>query len=135
MARAATIALIAAAVLASAAAVAAGSNLDGATFFALIALIFAGAATALSLRPYRRPSPSSAASPESDSLTILRESFRSGQLGRRNILTTLRGLERDLAGDRRAPPSLDEERALMDATADAFRRWVDERLSELEAVG
>jgi hypothetical protein len=133
MARGGSVALIAVAVVAGVAAVAAGPDLTAATAAALVALAAAAGAAALGLRPTRTPRPAPVAPPESDSLILLREAFRSGALGRRAILSTLRGLERDLGGDIRPPPSLDQERALMDAPPERFRAWVDERLDALEA--
>jgi hypothetical protein len=71
---------------------------------------------------------------ESDSLLRLRRAFRTGEMGRSMILATIHALERDLEPAGRTPLSIEEERAALRLPSEQFRRWVDDRLTGIEAA-
>jgi hypothetical protein len=71
---------------------------------------------------------------ESDSLLRLRRAFRTGEMGRTLILATIHSLERDLEPTGRTPLSIEEERAALRLPPEQFRRWVDDRLTRIEAA-
>ena len=70
--------------------------------------------------------------PEYDSMILLRDSFRSGVLGRQAILTTVGGIEARVRGGGRRLLSLEEEERLKGASSEQFRSWVLRRVEELE---
>jgi hypothetical protein len=71
---------------------------------------------------------------ESDSLLRLRRAFRTGEMGRSMILATIHALERDLQPTGRTPLRVEEERAALRLPPEQFRRWVDDRLTRIEAA-
>ena len=73
------------------------------------------------------PPPSLAGS----TLALLRDSFRTGQLGRQAIVATVVSLERD-TGLAREGMNPEEERRLTRLDAAGFRTWLDGRLERLE---
>ena len=73
------------------------------------------------------PPPSLAGS----TLALLRDSFRTGRLGRQAIVATVVSLERD-TGLAREGMDPDEERRLTGLDAASFRAWLDARLDRLE---
>ncbi|HKS59969.1 MAG TPA: hypothetical protein VJS68_04250 [Thermoplasmata archaeon] len=63
----------------------------------------------------------------------LRESFRSGKLGRTNVIATLGLLQLQMTGT--APPPIDEaeEARLLGLSAERFRAWANGEMARLEA--
>ena len=71
---------------------------------------------------------------ERDSLVALRQAFREGALGRQRIAFAIAELEREAYG-RAGPHSADDAIRQPEAQApEAFRTWVEERVTELEAT-
>ena len=70
--------------------------------------------------------------PESDSLVGLRQAFREGPIGRQRIAAAVAELER--GGFGRRDSGTDAEMVLRPERQDAarFRRWVEERVDDLE---
>ena len=110
----------------------AGRNLAVAEPAAGAALGAAAVLVLLAILPRLRMSSGTAREEPYDSLVLLRESFRQGVMGRQAILSTLGGLEAEVFGSRYATLSLEEEERLRTSSPRAFRKWVDERLAQLE---
>ena len=110
----------------------AGRNLAVAEPAAGAALGAAAVLVLLAILPRLRTSSGTAREEAYDSLVLLRESFRQGVMGRQAILSTLGGLEAEVFGSRYATLSLEEEERLRTSSPRAFRKWVDERLAQLE---
>lgn len=72
------------------------------------------------------------ARPDTQTLVVLRESFGSTSLGRQNVVAALATLDRELRGRSRPTITPEEERRLAGVGRLEFRRWVEERLAELE---
>lgn len=69
--------------------------------------------------------------PAGSTLTLLRDAFRSGPLGRQAIVATVVSLERD-AGIVATGMGPDEERRLLALPPAEFRSWLDGRLDRME---
>jgi len=134
--------LVGGALAAGAVAVQAGNNLPVAVPVGALAvlLVTVVGASALQDRSTRlAPTPGGMVRPvhprvESDSLLRLRQSFGSGEIGRSSILATVRALERDMSPSGRTLLSLEAERTILALPSDQFRRWIDDRLRQIEAA-
>jgi hypothetical protein len=135
--------LIGGALVAAAASIQAGNNLQVAVPTAAIAILLVAivGATMLESRSHRltpvhagvvrRPIRERI---ESDSLLRLRRSFSAGRMGRSAILATVRALERDMAPSGRTALTLEAEQEILSLPPDQFRKWVDDRLQRIEAA-
>jgi hypothetical protein len=126
------VALLAVGGILAAAAISATSNLTTATELAAAGTGLAGVGLVLLVTPVVRHARVPQANPVGSSLVLLRESFRSGPLGRQAIIATVVSLERAGAGGGFGRLSPDEERRLVAADPATFRAWLDERLTTLE---
>jgi len=116
----------------AAAAIAATNDLGTATELAAVGTALAGVGLVLLVAPVVGHARSPRPDPVGSSLVLLRESFRSGPLGRQAILATVVSLERAGSGEEFGRLSPDEERRLVAADPATFRAWLDERLTTLE---
>jgi hypothetical protein len=117
---------------ATAVAVWAGDNTGVAVPAAAAAVLGIALLASMSFAGRIRPTRSTFRPPERATLVLLRESFRSGPLGRQSIITTIGGLDASIRGSRRAVVSMDEESRIREMPPSEFRQWVETRLSELE---
>ncbi|MCI4336586.1 MAG: hypothetical protein L3K17_05245 [Thermoplasmata archaeon] len=125
--------LLGTALVLAAAAVYAGANSASAVPLATTAALCVAAFAALSIAGATRFVRQPFTLPVADPLVALRSAFREGALGRQRIIVALAELERQAHG--RAAITADNAaqfRAEEQPPA-AFRRWVGERLDELEA--
>jgi hypothetical protein len=113
-------------------AIAATTSLATATLVAAGGTGIAALGLVLLVAPIVRHPPSRSTDPVGSSLVQLRESFRSGPLGRQAIIAAVVSLERAASGDAFGRVSPDEERRLVAADPETFRAWLDLRLANLE---
>ena len=125
--------LVGAGVLA-ALAIVAGPNEAFAAPAAGVALAVLAGAIVLFLVPSVRWYRPSESIPEADPLVSLRHAFREGAIGRQRIAQAVLELERETLGRGAVadgdPIALHPE----SATAEEFRRWVDDRLHQIEGT-
>jgi hypothetical protein len=116
----------------AAAAIAATSSLATASAVAAAGTGIAAFGLVLLVAPIVRRPPVRLEAPVGSSLVQLRESFRSGPLGRQAIIATVVTLERAASGEAFGRVTPEEERRLVAADPAEFRAWLDARLASLE---
>jgi hypothetical protein len=102
--------------------------------FALGGGLAAAAAAALGLSTLRERLRESATVlvPTTQTMDVLRKSFRATSLGRQTVVATLAMLDREFRGRGRPLITPEEERRVATVGPSEFRAWVEARLSELE---
>jgi hypothetical protein len=117
---------------ATALAVVAGGNLGVALPFAAVAVVAAALLFARTWSQRARPTDPTPVAPRTDT-DRLRFAFRSGRIGREEIVLALNRVERSLVDPDLPPPSLDELTRLAELPPERFLQYVDWKLSRLEA--
>ena len=110
----------------------AGPDLAIAALGAVVAVLGAVLLGVTGLAERRRKVAPRLESFDSHRLVGLRGALRSGELGRSELLATLRGLHRELLGRDLPTMSLQEESRLLDSSPKAFRAWVEAQVEMLE---
>jgi hypothetical protein len=117
----------------TAAAIAATTSLDTASELAVSGTALAAAGLALLVAPSVRHRSAPVPDPVGSPLVQLRESFRSGPLGRQALIASVVSLEHRAADGSFGRLSPDEERRLVASPPETFRAWLDARLDALES--
>ncbi|MCI4321378.1 MAG: hypothetical protein L3K18_03450 [Thermoplasmata archaeon] len=113
-------------------AVAATANPGLEVELAVSGVALASIAGVLVLSPSVRPRYAPAPQVIGSTLVLLRDSFRSGPLGRQAIVAAVVSLEHRRDPSAAVGMNPDEERRIMTLDAVRFRSWLDERLDRLE---
>ncbi|MCI4330299.1 MAG: hypothetical protein L3K19_00425 [Thermoplasmata archaeon] len=110
----------------------AGPNLAAAIPAAAIASLGAAAYAGLLLEERVRRVPAPLPVLGGDPVVGLRESFRSGPIGRQSIIQLIATMERSLGSRGSAPITPAEELRLLNGSRAEFRTWVAGRIQRLE---
>jgi hypothetical protein len=120
------------AIVAAVVAVLAGPNFGVALFLGGAAALAGGLVAILVLADRVRRTHGPAVVVDSEILLSLRDSLRSGSIGRQRVIAAVQSVDRAAGAEGGVPVGAEEERRIVELPQEAFRAWLAEQLDRLE---